>query len=53
MNSLVSTSLRILLRDDLADHMPMHVGEAAVDAVVADGELRVVRMKSPARPKKS
>ena len=30
------------LRDNFVDHMPMHVGEAAVDAVVADGELRVV-----------
>ena len=26
----------LFLRDDLLDHMPMHVGQAAVDAIVAD-----------------
>jgi len=30
------------LYQDILDHVPMHIGQPAVDAVVADGELGVV-----------
>ena len=32
----------LLLRDDILDHMPMDIGQSAVDPIIANGEFRMI-----------